>query len=174
MREKESRGFLSYTPILAGLRHAVCNPDPAERLEQAVARGRGWQVRAFGEIADGFLEWLPVDASGMLVKRDAWATRGLRLTLDYLLGMELADGQRLAILPYVKEPVLASSKAEIGLRVLYEAIPTMLPGAEPMVLEVRSGREHRLPDTFDPASNDAYLRAAADRYLSMWAEAAAA
>ncbi|MFD1149028.1 hypothetical protein [Saccharothrix hoggarensis] len=162
-----------YNPMRDAMRRAANSPDPAAELEAAVAAAhrlpRPGQPRAFEELREGFLPWLKATrATGVPTAAARWQAGELALRVRPHLGLRMPDGERAAVLVYVKEPPMTQEAANVGLRILQQTTADTLPGATPLLLDARRGRAFRMSRRTNLAKLDALIAAEAAGYVVHW------
>jgi hypothetical protein len=159
-----------YNPMRNAMRRAVSSPEPEVELRGAVlAANRNGQLKAFEELADGFLPWLrKARVSGVPVSSARWTAGDLTLKVRPHLGLRMADGSLGAALVYLKEAPLSREAATVGLRILQQSMEETLPGGEPMVLDARRGRVFRLGKRTNLRKLDALIAAESAGYVTHW------
>ena len=159
-----------YNPVRDAMRRAVSSPTPEVEMRGAVlAANRNGQLRAFEEVAEGFLPWLrKVRVTGVPVASGRWTAGDLTLKVRPHLGLRLGDGSLAAALVYVKEAPLTREAATVGLRILQQTMEETLPGGEPWVLDARRGRVFRLGKRTNLGKLDALIAAEAAGYVMHW------
>ncbi|MBM7811080.1 hypothetical protein [Saccharothrix algeriensis] len=159
-----------YNPMRDAMRRAANSPDPDAELDAAVrSASRNGQLRAFEEIRQGFLPWLKgTGATGVPVSPARWSAGELTLRVRPHLGLRLPDGSTAAVLVYVKEREMTQEAANVGLRVLQQAVDQALPGATPLLLDARRGRAFRMAKRTNLAKLDALIAAEAAGYVVHW------
>lgn len=159
-----------YNPIRAAMRRAANSPDPELELKQAVQEAnRNGQLRAFEEVTEGFLPWFSkMRATGVPVEGASWHTGDLTLRVRPHLGLRRRDGSTFAVLVHAKEVPLTREAANVGLRLLQHTIADTLPGATPMVLDVRRGRAYQMPVRTNLTKLDVLIAAEAVGYVTHW------
>ncbi|GAA4615586.1 hypothetical protein [Saccharopolyspora hordei] len=170
--DETSMAWTFYAPFRSALRRAVSSPDAPEVLAAAVRQARPVQQPHFQQLHDGFRRWwAKVRATGVPMESGVVDVGGLSVTVSRrsALALRYRDGRTEVVLPYLKEPELASDSANVALRVLEHLAPSLLPGARPMVLDVRRGRAFRLRRNANRDELDAVLAAEAAKYLTHWA-----
>jgi hypothetical protein len=159
-----------YNPMRDAMRRAVSSPAPELELKKAVlGANRNGQLKAFEELADGFLPWLrSMRATGVPVSATRWHTGDLTLKVRPHLGLRLPDGSTAAVLVYVKETPLTREAATVGLRIVQQTISSTLPDATPLVLDARRGKAFRLAKRTNLAKLDALIAAESAGYVTHW------
>ncbi|PRY36330.1 hypothetical protein [Umezawaea tangerina] len=159
-----------YNPMRDAMRRAISSPDPEAEIRGAVlSANRNGQLRAFEELADGFLPWLRrTRATGVPVGSARWHAGDLTLKVRPHLGLRLADGTTAAVLVYVKEPELTREAATVALRIVQQTIDETLPGGVPMVMDARRGAVYRLGKRTNIAKLDALIAAESAGYVTHW------
>lgn len=135
-----------YNPIRDAMRRAVNSTEPEIELKKAIMNAnRTGQPRAFEEIADGFLPWLTAfKATGVPVEGATYRAGELTLKVRPHLGLRKKDGTTYAVLVHAKELPLTREAANVGLRILQHTVADTLPGAIPLVLDVRRGKAYQI------------------------------
>jgi hypothetical protein len=163
-----------YQPVRTAMRKACNSTEPAREFDLAIGKAnlRG-QERAFTQIKQGFLPWLRRQgASGVGVTGTAWSVGDLDLKVTPHLGLRLPDGTALAIFAYLKEAALTRDAANVALRIMQRTVEHSMPGAVPLVLDVRRGKGYAVPARGDLARLDALIAAEAAGYVVHWRMAA--
>lgn len=159
-----------YNPIRDAMRRAVNSTEPELELKKAILNAnRTGQPRAFEEIADGFLPWLAsFKATGVPVEPATYRVGDLTLKVRPHLGLRKKDGTTFAVLAHTKEVPLTREAANVGLRILQHTISETLPGATPVVLDVRRGKAYQMPKRTNLAKLDVLIAAEAMGYVTHW------
>jgi hypothetical protein len=159
-----------YNPVRDAMRRAVSSPDPEGEMRAAVlSANRNGQLRAFEELAAGFLPWLrKARVTGVPVSSARWTKGDLTLKVRPHLGLRMADGSLAAALVYVKEAPLTREAATVGLRILQQTMEETLPGGQPIVLDARRGQAFRLGKRTNLAKLDALIAAESTGYVTHW------
>ncbi|MER5392323.1 hypothetical protein [Saccharopolyspora sp. NPDC002686] len=166
-----SMAWTFYAPFRSALRRAVNSPDPSAVMAAVVEDARPVQQPHFLQLHEGFERWWrKVKATGVPLESAMWTVGELSVTVSRHSAMALRhrDGSTEVVLPYLKEPELGTDSANLALRVLEHLVPVLLPGATPMVLDVRRGKAMRLRKNANRAELDAMLSAEAAKYLTHW------
>lgn len=169
--DETSLAWTFYAPFRSALRRAVSSPDASEVMSEAVRQARPVQQPHFQQLHEGFQRWWgKVKATGVPMESAAWDSGELSVTVSRrsALALRHRDGHAEVVLPYLKEPVLGTDSANLALRVLEYLMPVLLPGATPVVLDVRRGKALRLRRNTNRAELDALLAAEAAKYLTHW------
>ncbi|MBM7771355.1 rhodanese-related sulfurtransferase [Actinokineospora baliensis] len=166
-------GRIFYQAILAAIDVAARAEDPAAVLADVVAEaetaGVSGQPRAYEEVAAGFLAWwrkaklTAVDCGATILRVD-----GLELTVAPHLAVRGRSGGLQVVLFHLKEAPLTRDGANAALRLLAVCAADLLPGAEPLVVDVRRAREYRLSRGTNLDNLDAWLAAEAAAYTAHW------
>lgn len=170
-----SMGSAFYGPFRHALRRAVNAPDPERVLAETVAKARVVQKSHFEALQAGFVQWWrKTPATGVLVASSCWRRGELAVTIANRssLGLRYRDSRTEIVLPYLKEPELSAEDAYPALRILEREADELLPGAVPVVLDVRRAKPLRLRKNTNRGDLDAYLEAEAAKYLAHWQAAA--
>lgn len=160
-----------YGPFRAGLRRAVNSTDPREVIAGVVDKAHPVQLPHFRTLQQGFERWWSTSTvSGVSVPSALWSEQALNVTLarQSLLGLRYTSGVVEVVLPYLKEPELNRELASPTLRILERSMDDLIPGAEPMVLDVRRGRPLRLHSKTNRTHLDALITGEAAKYLAHW------
>ncbi|GLZ40912.1 hypothetical protein [Actinokineospora sp. NBRC 105648] len=166
----EHYGRVFYRPILTAIAAAARSQDPAAGLAEVVAAAElTGQPRAFEEVAAGFLAWW---RGSRLSAVPHWATtlrvRELDLSVTPHLAVRDRKGNRQVVLFHLKEAPLTRDGANAALRLLEVCVDDLLPGATPLVVDLRRSREYRLPRNTNITTLDAWLTAEASAYTTHW------
>ncbi|CRK61025.1 hypothetical protein [Alloactinosynnema sp. L-07] len=151
-----------YGPILRALRQAAASDEPEPLLSAAIdATDLSGQSRAYTELSDGFLTWWPRTRATLT----STGTSNLRVgdvdvSVAPHLGMRSSAGEH-AVLFHLKEQPLTKDAANAALRVLQICMSDLLPGATPLVVDLRRAREFRLARNTNVERLDAWLTAQA-------------
>ncbi|WP_188987357.1 hypothetical protein [Saccharopolyspora thermophila] len=173
--DETSMAWAFYGPFRLALRRAVTSPDALEIIAAAVRQARPVQQQHFRELQVGFQRWWQrARVTGVPMTSGCWRSGDLAITVSERSSLALRhpDGRLEVVLPYLKEPQLEADSANLALRVLEQAMPGLLPGATPMVLDVRRGRPFRLRRNANRAELDALLAAETAKYLTHWSAVA--
>lgn len=167
----DSMAWATYSPLFAAMRRAVNSTDPRATLDGVVAWAilkRDWRGAAFRTAANGFLDLLPVGATGVKVTAPRWSEGDLTIVVRDLLGLRLPNGRFLLVAPYVKDTELDQESADILLYLLESVIDDVLPGATPVVWDTRRGKAFRLNVRTNRHQLDVSVRGLAAKYLREW------
>ncbi|WP_051385750.1 hypothetical protein [Actinokineospora inagensis] len=166
----EHYGRVFYRPMLAAIERAARADDPAGVLAEAVSAAElTGQPRAYEQVAAGFLAWwrkarvTPVPCGATIVR-----FADLELTVAPHLAVRGRSGGLRAVLFHLKEAPLTRDAANAALRLLAVRVDEVLPGAEPLVVDLRRAREHRLARNTNIPNLDAWLAAEASAYTTHW------
>ncbi|WP_143219342.1 hypothetical protein [Actinokineospora bangkokensis] len=164
-----------YKPLVEAIQVAVSEPDPAAVLAEAAGRAElNGQARAFEEVAAGFLPWWRrLRATPLAVGRSAVDFGTLEVSVAPHLAFRDRHGDEHVVLLHLKEPPLPRDAANAALRLLERCALDLQPGARPLVLDTRRGKELRLSRSVSVAKLDAWLAAEASAYLTHWCRTAA-
>jgi len=121
-------------------------------------------------IADGWLRYLGRRSPRLIeVGRARLRLGGLEIGVTPQLGLRKSDGHRYAAWLYFKEEPLAKDAAQLALWLLDAAMPQLLPGGEPLVVDVRRAKEFRLTardrDRLRP-----WAQSEASAFMTLWEE----
>ncbi|WP_433873374.1 hypothetical protein [Saccharopolyspora sp. CA-218241] len=169
--DPHSMAWAFYGPFRAALRRAVHATDPVAVVAAAVHAARPVQQDHYRRLHAGFERWWArTKAVGVPLGSAVWPCGELAITVSgrSAVALRYADGGTEVVLPYLKEPELDGGTANLALRVLERAMPDLLPGARPMVLDVRRGRPLRLRRNANRAELDALIAAESAKYLVHW------
>ncbi|OQO88985.1 hypothetical protein B1813_22805 [Saccharomonospora piscinae] len=169
--DPESKGGVAYGPLLAGLRRAVSSPDPQAELEAVVSRTEaqpGWRGPVYRECAAGFLSLLPRGATGVPVRQAAWIEDGLSVVLRGLVGLRLRLGELQLVLPYCKEPELGQEAANVVLHLMEQMRDDVLPGATPIVYDLRHKKSFKLHGRTNRTTLNVGLLGSVAQYQRQW------
>lgn len=72
------------------------------------------------------------------------------------------------MLVHTKEAPLTREAANVGLRILQHTVEDTLPGATPMVLDVRRGKAYQMPARTNLGKLDVLIAAEAMGYVTHW------
>lgn len=171
--DPDNQGFFAYESIKAAMKRAVNATDPTAVLAAVTVKTTKLMVPHYGAIASGFLGWLTkVKGTGIRTTDAAWTSDNLTVTLRHVIGLQLSKGQKLAVLAYVKEPVLTQDSADLLLRIMEVQMANLLPGAVPVVLDTRRAKLFKLRANANRSDLDALLAAEAAKYVTHWTTAA--
>jgi len=172
--DEEHYAHVFYRPVIEAVQACVTDPDPAATLAAAVAGAElNGQARAFTEVAEGFLRWWRGRGATPVAVGSALLGFGsLDLAVSPHLAFEDRRGDEHVVLLYLKEAPLPRDAANAALRVLDRCMPELRPGARPLVLDTRRGRELRLSRSVSVPKLDAWLAAEASAYLTHWCRTA--
>ncbi len=101
-----------------------------------------------------------------------WACGDLEVRINPHLGLREADGTLLATFLYFKEQPLTPDGALVALRLLEQAMPLLLPGGIPLVIDVRRAQPFRVIRNRKRARLDAWLAGEAAAFTAHWNAAA--
>ncbi|WP_051898630.1 hypothetical protein [Sciscionella sediminilitoris] len=169
--DPDSRAFEGYRAIVSGLKSAPMSIDPRQTLDN-VRRHQDWQVAAFRQISDGFLDWLPRGSSGIKTQPATWADSNLQVRIADTVGLRLRSGKTIVVVPYLKEEELAKPTAEMVLVIVEDKIAEICPEATPVVLDTRRGREFKLRSNANRDILRASVHAQTSAYADCWARVA--
>ncbi|SDD85535.1 hypothetical protein [Actinokineospora iranica] len=161
---------LFYRPILAAIHTAVSAQDPEAALTAIpVPDDLTGQARAFAEVTTGFLHWWrQTKATPIPTATTTLRVADLDVEVAPHLGIRTRQGAHHAVLLYLKEAPLPRDAANAALRLLQIRMSDLIPGATPLVVDVRRAKEHRLPKNTNTTTLDAWLTAEASAYTSHW------
>jgi hypothetical protein len=156
-----------YNPVRAAMRRAANSTEPELELKQAVEDATlNGQVRAFEEIAAGYLPWLAkMRATGVPVEGNTYRTNDLTLKVRPHLGLRQRNGTTYAVLIHTKEHELTREAANVALRLLQH---TVEPDMIPLVLDARRGKSYTMSRRTNLAKLDVLIAAEAIGYVAHW------
>lgn len=158
-----------YGPLRAGLRRAVNAPNPSQVLADVIANARPAQRGHYLGVITGFNTWWPrVHATGVRAHDAAWTCGSLTVSVTLPIGLRHRDGSTHLMFGYLKGEPLQADAARLLARMLEHLIPDMLPGATPLVVDLRRGKPFRLAANTNRADLDALLVAEAAKYTTHW------
>ncbi|MEU4801232.1 hypothetical protein [Actinosynnema sp. NPDC023587] len=172
--DPSNQGFYGYESIKSAMRRSVTATDPRSVLDRSVAKATVQMSSHYEAIASGFDAWLRrAKGTGIPAKSETiWTIGNLTITLRHLIGLSLPRAPKVIVLTYVKEPPLTQDSADLLLRIMEHAMPTILLGAVPMVVDTRRGKSFKLRANTNRADLDAVLAAEAAKYVTHWMMAA--
>lgn len=174
--DPDSKGSVFYGPIRTALRRALNSPTPQQEFVRAVDDAGPSQYPHFIELERGFSRWWRSSrarSAGVKVSGAVRRIEGLNVTLHNLLGLRYANNETAVILPYLKDRPLSSDIANPVLRLLELEMAQLLPGAHPVILDVRQAQSFKLRKNTNRDDLDALLRGEAAKYATHWRAAAA-
>ncbi|PPK65851.1 hypothetical protein V5P93_000259 [Actinokineospora auranticolor] len=168
--EPEHYGRVFYVPILRAIRAAARSDDPAAVLAEATAAAElNGQPRAFAEVSDGFLAWWRGARRTAVHCRSTVVRVGeLNVAVAPHLAVRDRAGETHTVLFHLKEAPLTRDAANAALRLMAVCAGDLLPGAHPLVVDLRRAREYRLPRNTNTTTLDAWLTAEASAYTTHW------
>jgi hypothetical protein len=165
--------------LFGAMRQSLNSPDPRATMDVAVdwANARqDWRGPVYRTAADGFLELVAKlpgrRPTGVKVRQPQWTEGGLTVSLRNLLGIRLSNGKLLLVAPYCKEPELNQESADILLYILESVVDQALPGATPVLWDVRRGKSFTLHARANRPELDVAVRGLVAKYLTEWGLAA--
>ncbi len=167
------QGFYGYESIKAALKRALSAVDGHATLDRAIADAIPTMKSHYEAVAVGFMAWCKkVKGTGIRAKDAVWTSGYLTVTLRHMIGLREADGSQFVVLTYVKDLELTQDMADLLLRILELKMPDILPGATPIVLDARRGKQFKLRKNANRNDLDAVLAAEAMKYVTHWMAAA--
>ncbi len=172
---QQGPGWIYYGDLYAGLRAAMSSVDPRAKLGQVVRdaaatdENRG---RAYSEAVNGFFGLLPKGSTGVPVKSEKWHDDDLTVVMRRMIGIRQRNGKQLYVAPYVKAAPLDQDGADVLLYLLESVLAEALPGATPVVWDLRQGKEFKLRRNANRTALERYVRAQAKAYMYVWNAAA--
>ena len=167
--DPESQAFHGYESIKSGMKRAISSTDAEAELAAVIAKATKQMAPHYEAIATGFIAWRGRSkGTGVRARDAAWASGNLTVTLRHIIGLRQPDGSELAVLTYVKEPVLTQDSADLLLRIMDLEMGNILPGATSTVLDARRGKPFRLRRNANKPDLDAALAAEAAKYVTHW------
>jgi hypothetical protein len=171
--DQERKGDIFYGPFRTALRRCFNSVTPPLVIAEAVNHANEAQQPHFAELEAGFIRWWrKTKATGVRVANSTWRNGSLEVKLHRLIGLRYSAQKTEVVFPYVKESELTPDAANPMLRVLEQEMPSLLPGARPMLLDVRRGKPFRLRRNTNRNDLDAFLAAEAAKYTTHWQSAA--
>ncbi|MCP2258358.1 hypothetical protein LX15_002052 [Streptoalloteichus tenebrarius] len=168
-------GLSFYPRIINAIRAGRASNDDHAALAPVVEAARPAQRPHYEAVAEGWLEcvrrWKP---EVVPVGSTRWRRGELDLGITPHLGLRERDGSTHVVFLYVKERPLTRDGASVALRLMERHRDVLLPGAEPLVIDVRRRRHHRLPARVNRAKLDAWIDGEAAAYVTHWSSAAVA
>lgn len=145
------------------LREVVKTVNPRwQRLYQSLADGAERFVESLGDPAQVWL--MPTrDAIGML--------GGLPVKVSAHFGLRYDDGRSEAVRLHFDEEPPSREAVTVVLHLMSTYMDQIMPGAEPVLLDVRRGRIHRT-DHANPAEVQSWLTGEAAGFAAIWSSAA--
>ncbi|GAA0809915.1 hypothetical protein Sya03_46180 [Spirilliplanes yamanashiensis] len=98
---------------------------------------------------------------------------GLAVKINPHFGLRYADGRREAVRLHFDELPPAGEVVTATLHLMRRHMDAILPGAEPVLVDLRRGVTHRLDPATRPADVERWLAGEAAAFSTMWATAAA-
>ncbi|WP_436493271.1 hypothetical protein [Actinokineospora sp. HUAS TT18] len=161
-----------YGPILRALRQAAASDEPAAVLSAAIeATELSGQSRAYTELAEGFQSWWPRRAALTSTGTSTLRVGEVDVTVSPHLALRTSAGEQV-VLFHLKEQPLTRDAANAALRVLQICMSDLLPGATPLVVDLRRSQEFRLPRNTNIDRLDAWLTAQAAAFTTHLRESA--
>ncbi|WP_336157061.1 hypothetical protein [Amycolatopsis sp. VC5-11] len=164
-------GWIYYGDLYTGLKAAVNSVDPSGTLDKVVrkaAEANDARGLAFREASDGFLKLMSKGATGVPVKTARWTDGDLTVVMRRMIGLRQKNGTVLYVAPYVKCEPLDQDGADVLLYLMESVLDQALPGATPVVWDVRRGKAFKLRKNTNRVALDHYVRAQARAYMYMW------
>ncbi|MBE1500356.1 hypothetical protein H4696_007456 [Amycolatopsis lexingtonensis] len=172
---QQGPGWIYYGDLYAGLRVAMGSVNPRAKLEQVVrhaAAADESRGRAYEEAVAGFFRLLPKASTGIPVKLERWQDDDLTVVMRRMIGIRQAGGKQLFVAPYVKATALDQNGADVLLYLMESVLDQALPGATPVVWDLRQGREFKLRRNTNRTALEQHVRAQAKAYMYVWNTAA--
>lgn len=101
-----------------------------------------------------------------------WVDDELTVSVDHCLGLRSPKGTTICAFPYFKADQVTSSVIAGTVRIVEVVQEEVLPDAVPAVLEVRTGRLHKLAGGRNRETIDCWLHSEANGYCAHWHAAA--
>jgi hypothetical protein len=137
-------------------------------LDQATARSRPH----YEAVAAGWLRYLGRRKPELVdVGSARWHDGGVEVRVTPHLGLREANGSTFAVFLYFKELELTRDAADLILWLMSETMADLLPGAEPLVVDVRRSRRFAARHHNRPRVG-AWVRSEVLAFLSLWDAAA--
>jgi hypothetical protein len=106
--------------------------------------------------------------------RDALAVvGGLAVKINPHFGLRYADGRREAVRLHFDEHPPTPESVTATLHLMARHVEMILPGAEPVLVDLRRGATHRIDPGARPADVERWLAGEAAAFSAMWASTAA-
>jgi hypothetical protein len=119
-------------------------------------------------IAEGWLRYLGRRSPRLVdVGRGRLRLGGLEVGVSPQLGLRKSDGRRYATWLYFKEEPLGRDAAQLALWLLDAAMPDVLPGGAPLVIDVRRAKEFRLTAR-DRERLRSWAQSEASAFMTLW------
>ncbi|SHG12422.1 hypothetical protein [Streptoalloteichus hindustanus] len=168
-------GLSFYPRIINAIRAGRARGDDLAALAPVVEAARPPQRPHYEAVAEGWLEctrhWKPAVVP---VGSTRWRSGDLDLGITPHLGLQEPNGRTHVVFLYVKDRPLTRDGATVALRLLERHRDVLLPGAEPLVIDVRRHRHHRLTARANRAKLDAWIDGEVAAYTAHWSSAAVA
>ncbi|WP_424183898.1 hypothetical protein ACOBQX_18255 [Actinokineospora sp. G85] len=168
--DAEHYAHVFYRPITDAITTSLTAPDPTAALTAATESAElNGQARAFEEVAAGFSRWWKAArATPVPVGESILRFGSLAVAVRPHLGFRDRAGVEHAVLLHLKEAPLARDAANAALRMLDRCMLDLLPGAVPLVVDVRRAKQYRLSRSVNVELLDAWLAAQASAYVTHW------
>ncbi|MDX3656257.1 hypothetical protein PV646_02955 [Streptomyces sp. ID05-26A] len=170
-----SMAWSGYEKLFGAMRQCLNSPDPQATMQGAVAWAdarQDWRGPVYRQAADGFLALVAKlpgrRPTGVKVQQPQWIEGGLTVTVRNLLGIRLSNGKLLLVAPYCKEPELDQESADILLYILESVVDQALPGATPVLWDLRRGKAFTLHARANRPELDVAVRGLVAKYLTEW------
>lgn len=134
-----------YRRILAAILAARRSGDDKAVLRHAVAEAPASRRENYQAVVDGWIRFLPQlkNTQSVKVGTGRWYGDGLTVKVTPHLAVQHPDGRIEALFLYFKTDPLSKKDAEAMLWLAAAALPSVCPGAEPVVLDTRRGKAYR-------------------------------
>lgn len=151
------------------MRRSVNSTDPQAVLEASILKATSVMQPHYEVISAGFTAWrAKTKGTGVRAKDAVWTSGDLTVSLRHLIGLRLPKGSEVVVLTYVKESALTQDMADLVLRIMEHAMPEVLPGATPVIVDTRRGKPFKLRANANRADLDGVLAAEAAKYVTHW------
>ena len=115
------------------------------------------------------------DQVSLAQTRDALASVGpLAVKINPHFGLRFADGRREAVRLHFDEAPPTPEAVTATLHLMARHMDQILPNAEPVLVDLRRGRVHRMDPSAKPGDIESWLAGEAAAFTAMWTATAAA
>nr|CEL23367.1 hypothetical protein [Kibdelosporangium sp. MJ126-NF4]CTQ96897.1 hypothetical protein [Kibdelosporangium sp. MJ126-NF4] len=141
--EEGRQPWVYYGPMVRAIRQALVDPAPRDVLQAAVDKVTDPAKRAnFAELCEGAMRFIGRSNYTLVpVKAATWLNSEAAFNVAPHLGLRprTGSGAPLAVVLYMKSPVLRQEAANIPLYMMRQVMPDLLLDGKAAILDVRRG-----------------------------------
>jgi hypothetical protein len=178
-RQRERRsGFNPHSQLVKALKADIAFRTGGSRLAGVVDLVQPRWRPLYQAVSPGAIDYLhslgaPGDVE-LAQTRDALAlVGGLAVKVNPHFGLRYADGRREAVRLHFDEQPPTAEAITATLHLMARHVDAILPGAEPVLVDLRRGAAHRIDPATRPGDVERWLAGEAAAFSAIWAATAA-